>query len=125
MTDVGAAIRKVRVERDALNTVRTDLPQVLQDKTSILSLDYWKAAQELSNRAVEDVRQDAGARIAAAESQAREMLYEVDDAERRLVDLTKSLEDADRVRTDFEQAQKQAAVRADKVRCAWPRSKPK
>ncbi len=112
MTDVGAAVRKVKEERDALNTVRTDLPQALQDKLSILSLDYWKAAQELANSAIEDIRQGAGARIAAAENQAREMLHEVDDAERRLDDLTK---EADRVRTDLEQAHKRAVTRAEKA----------
>lgn len=115
MTDVGAAIRKVKEERDALNTVRTDLPQALQDKLSILSLDYWKAAQELANSAIEDVRQGAGARIAAAENQASEMLHEVDDAERRLVDLTKSLADADQVRIDLEQAHKEGVARAEKA----------
>ncbi|MGO4511076.1 DNA-binding protein [Bradyrhizobium sp. 2TAF36] len=115
MTDVGAAIRKVKEERDALNTVRTDLPQALQDKVSILSVDYWKAAQELANRAIEDVRLGAEARIAAADNQAREMLHEVDDAERRLDDLKKRLEDADRARSDLEQTHKKAVARAEKA----------
>jgi chromosome segregation ATPase len=114
-TDVGEAIRKVQGERDLLNSVRTDLPQALKDKATILSLDFWLASQELANRAIEDVRQGCEARVAAAESQARETLSEVDDAERKIDDLSKKLAEASRARTDLEKSQKEIAGRADKA----------
>lgn len=83
-TDIGKAVRQVNEERDRLRTVREELPQPLADKASIMSLEYWLMAQEVANRAVEDVQRGCAHRIADAQSQATAALRDLDDAEARI-----------------------------------------
>lgn len=110
--DVAEAIRKVKEERAALNSVRTDLPEVLQSKLSILALDFWKASQEVANRAIEDARQGCAVRTAAAEAQASEAFCELDDAERRIADISAKLDEEHRRRADCETSARAASDRA-------------
>jgi hypothetical protein len=112
-TDVGEAVRKVKAERDLLNTIRTELPQSLQDKASILSLDFWMTAQEVANRAVEDVRHACEIRIANAENQADEAMREIDDAEGRIRELVEKLKEKDAAYVVLENSKQAATERAE------------
>jgi hypothetical protein len=112
-TDVGEAIRKVNEKRDLLNTVRNELPQALQEKASILSLDFWLAAQELANRVVEDVRRGCEMRVANAESQANESLREIDDAEARIRELVEKLKEKDTAYAGLENSKQATTERAE------------
>jgi hypothetical protein len=114
-TDVGEAIRKVNKKRDLLNTVRNELPQALQEKASILSLDFWLAAQELANRVVEDVRRGCEMRVANAEGQANESLREIDDAEARIRELVEKLKEKDTAYAGLENSKQTATQRAEEA----------
>jgi hypothetical protein len=94
-SDVGEAVRAVYAERELLKTVRDELPQALQDKASIISMDFWIAAQELANRAVEDVRRGCEVRVGNAEGQANESLREIDNAEAQIRELFEQLKEKD------------------------------
>jgi hypothetical protein len=116
LTDVGKAVREVYAERDLLKTVRNELPQALQDKASIISMDFWIAAQELSNRMVEDVRRGCEVRVVYAEDQANKSLLEIDNAEARIRGLVEQLKEKDtsyNVLTDLKQAATERAERAE------------
>jgi chromosome segregation ATPase len=110
--DVAEAIRNVKEERAARNSVRTELPEVLQSKLSVLALDFWKASQEAANRAIDDARQGCAVRIAAAEAQASEAFCELDDAERRIADMSTKLDEENRRRADCEKSAQAASDRA-------------
>jgi len=111
-TDVGEAIRQVKKERDLLNSVRTEMPKDLQDKLSVMSLEFWMSAQEMANRAIEDVREGCELRVAAAEVQADESLREIDDAESRIDDLARKLEEKNRDCAILQESEKAALDRA-------------
>jgi chromosome segregation ATPase len=111
-TDVGEAIRQVKKERDRLNSVRTEMPKDLQDKLNLLSLDFWTSAQEMANRAIEDVRQGCEVRVEAAETQAHETLREIDDAESRIDDLARKLEEKHRDCAILQESEKAALDQA-------------
>jgi hypothetical protein len=111
-TDVGEAIRQVKKERDLLSSVRTEMPKNLQDKLSLMSLDFWASAQEMANRAIEDVRQGCEVRVEVAEAQAHETLREIDDAERRIDDLARKLEEKHRDCAILQESEKAALDRA-------------
>lgn len=112
MTDVAEAVRIVKEERAALNSVRTELPEALQGKLSVLAIDFWKASQEAANRAIDDVRQGCAVRVAAAEAHASEALIELDDAERRIAEVSDKLREESRHRADLEKDTKAALDRA-------------
>lgn len=112
MSDVAEAVRIVKEERAALNSVRTELPEALQGKLSVLALDFWKASQEAANRAIDDVRQGCAVRVAAAEAHASEALTELDDAERRIAEVSDKLREESRHRADLEEDAKAALDRA-------------
>ncbi len=114
-TDIGKAMREIKEEEDLLNTVRTELPQALQDKASILSLDFWVMAQELANRAIEDVRHGCEVRVAAAENQANESLREIDDAEARIHGLVEKLKEKDVAHASLKDSEQAASKRADEA----------
>lgn len=105
-TDIGEAMRRIKEDRDRLNTVRTELPQVLQDKAGLLTLDLWTAAQEMANRAIEDVRRGCEMRVTTAENQASESLREIDEADARIRDLTQRL-------AGLEKSERSASERAE------------
>jgi chromosome segregation ATPase len=90
--DVGEAIREVQKRRDRLNTIRSGLPQSLQDSASELAMNLWRAAQDLANQTVDDLRRGCEQRVATAERQASEALDDVDAAERRIGDLSGELD---------------------------------
>ncbi|WP_461327743.1 DNA-binding protein [Bradyrhizobium huanghuaihaiense] len=112
MTDVGDAVRQVKQERAKLNAVHSDLPQSFKDKLGLLALDLWTVAQESANRAVEDVRLGCEARAVAAEDQARDVLRDIDEAERRIAELTADLERSRLSRAELEASEKAASNRA-------------
>jgi chromosome segregation ATPase len=110
--DVAEAVRNVKEERAARNTVRTELPEVLQDRLSLLALDFWKASQEVANRAIDDVRQGCASKVATAEDQASEAFCELDNAERRIADMSAKLDEENRRRADCEKSAQAASDRA-------------
>ncbi|MDN4987174.1 DNA-binding protein [Bradyrhizobium sp. WYCCWR 13022] len=112
LTDVGNAIRQVKQERDRLKAVHSELPQTLKDKVSLLALDLWSEAQERASRAIEDVRLGCELRAVAAEDQARDVLRDIDEAERRITELVADLERARRHHADLEASEKAASNRA-------------
>lgn len=114
-TDIGEAIRKIKEERDLLNTVRTELPQSLQDKASILIHESWVMAQELANRAIEDVRHGCEVRVTAAQLQAHESLRDIDNAEARIEELIEQLEERNAAYAELEDSERAASKRAEEA----------
>lgn len=112
MTDVGDAVRQVKQERARLNAVHSELPQSFKDKVNLLALDLWTEAQDGANRAVEDVRLGCEAKAVAAEDQARDVLRDIDEAERRIAELTADAERSRRGEAELEASEKAASNRA-------------
>lgn len=111
--DVGEAIREVQRQRDRLNTIRSELPQSLQDGASELAMNLWTAAQELASRTVEDLRRGCEQRVATAEKQASEALNDLDAAERRVGTLSRELDTKQNEYTALESARLGIVERAN------------
>ena len=60
-----------------------ELPQALQYKASISSLDFWVIAQDRASRLVEDGQRGREMRVADAEAQTSDALREIDNVEAR------------------------------------------
>lgn len=93
-TDIGDILRRIQEEQDRLKFALKEVPNVLQSQATILVAELWKAAQEISNRSVEDVRHGCEIRLAEATAQAKELATLLDQAETTIFDLKAELENS-------------------------------
>ncbi|HZQ14157.1 MAG TPA: DNA-binding protein [Pseudolabrys sp.] len=126
-TDLSAILRKVLEQRDRLNTARSEMPQEVRDRLDLLAADFWQAAQQKANQAVEDAERGAATRVATAEDQTREMAEHADLLEAtvketdKLISLLKQSEEKANKRA--KDAESKAATLQAKLRVANENSK--
>lgn len=111
-TDIGAVLRKILEERERLNVAHHEIPRVILDKAKLLAVDFWDAAQDLANRAVEDARHGAEQRIARADEQADEIMRHADQVEGQILATTAIVEEKNATIARLTQSEHNAVRRA-------------
>lgn len=92
-TDIGDVLRRIQEEQERVKFAQREAPTALQDQATMLVGDLWRTAQEIANRAAEDIRAGCERRVAEALAQAKELMLAADESDAIIAGLKVKLEE--------------------------------